>query len=52
MAHVTNAYEATRNSSISQKITYIHKIMLESTHREFKNSFVVFAKQWKTSIQS
>jgi hypothetical protein len=52
MAHVPNAYEAPRNSSISQKISYVHKKMLESAHREFKDSLVMFAKQWKTSIQS
>ena len=44
MAHVPNAYEAPRKSRISQKISYLHKIMLESAYGEFKDLLVMFAK--------
>ena len=42
--------EAIINNSISQKSKVYIKNMIESTHREFKNSIMMFAKQWKTSI--
>jgi hypothetical protein len=40
-----------KNISTSLKIKNIHQNIFESTHRELKNSFMMFAKKWKTSIQ-